>query len=426
MVRCFSARFLCVFLFLLITLIGCASPSSYLIPTPALYSDDRLDLMPAFVASQRLVEIPLFYVTTRTPVVTDATVHYGNRPAESPRHGVARVKLGPSDWDFDDLAASDRQANLEMPRPGRVLAVEEFGAESNQDLSVAEAQWIEAINAQIDRVPNKELVFYVHGYRVSFDEVAVMMASWSHYLGHNALVAYQWPTGQQFWNYFTDCPRARQYVPDIRRTLALLARTRASRINLIAYSCGSPLLAEALGGLRSQYADEDPVQLQQRFRFGTILFAASDVDLKTFAETYVNPILELSQQTQIYISRNDRALFWASLVSGMSRLGNPDIDDLDPATLARLASDPRLVVIDVSNVRGAHETDGMRGHGYWYANDWISSDVLLSLRFSIPPERRCLTGSGATAVWTLRDDYIDCLVDAVLKKYPDLATGAHL
>ena len=58
--------------------------------------------------------------------------------------------------------------------------------------------------------------------------------------------------------------------------------------------------------------------------------------------------------------------------------------------IERLAADPRLQAIDVSNVRGAHEMGGMKAQGYWYANDWISTDVTLSLRNPIPPAQRCL------------------------------------
>jgi hypothetical protein len=43
-----------------------------------------------------------------------------------------------------------------------------------------------------------------------------------------------------------------------------------------------------------------------------------------------------------------------------------------------------LQAIDVSDVRGAHEM--VKGHGYRYANNWISTDVTLSLRHSVPRE----------------------------------------
>ena len=127
------------------------------------------------------------------------------------------------------------------------------------------------------------------------------------------------------------------------------------------------------------------------------------------------------------MSRNDAALGFSSLIAGTSRIGRPDIEDLTIKDIERLAADPRLQAIDVSDVRGAHEWGGMRGHGYWYANDWISSDVTLSLRHPIPPEKRCLVPGKGRNLWRFPDNYEQCLTDSLLKTFPQLrrANTAH-
>jgi hypothetical protein len=123
----------------------------------------------------------------------------------------------------------------------------------------------------------------------------------------------------------------------------------------------------------------------------------------------------------VYASRIDRALGFSSLIAGASRLGKPDIEDLTPQELERLAADPRLQVVDVSDVRGAHEMGGMRGHGYWYANNWISTDLTLSLRHPIPPGQRCLVNvPGKPLVWKFPDDYPKCVGDRLLEALPGL------
>ena len=317
---------------------------------------------------------------------------------------------------------SDLTNTIERARPGAVERVEEFGMSGDgSGAREAERRFIAAIDSQLAKSNNKELVLYVHGYRVTFDEVAVQMGSFAHYLGHGAMVTFQWPTGLNFWNYLTDCPRAERYIPDIERLIALLARSSAEKVNVLAYSCGSPLLAAALARLRARHPAEGRAELAKRYRIGNVIFAASDVDLKTFAHEYVPPGLDLGQQLIVYASRNDRALGFSSLIAGASRLGKPDIADLSPKELERLAADPRLQVIDVSDVRGAHELGGMRGHGYWYANDWISTDVTLSLRHPIPPEKRCLVNMpGTSRVWRLPDDYPQCVVERLLAAFPEL------
>jgi esterase/lipase superfamily enzyme len=163
--------------------------------------------------------------------------------------------------------------------------------------------------------------------------------------------------------------------------------------------------------------------LQKRFRIGNVIFAASDVDLKTFAREHVKPALDLSKQVIVYFSRADRALGFSSLIAGASRLGAPELEDLQelsPKELAVMAENPHFQAVDVTDVRGAHEMGGMKGHGYWYANEVISTDVMLSLRYPIPPEQRCLKNKDRTRVWSIPDDYVECVATRLLQVYPQL------
>jgi esterase/lipase superfamily enzyme len=405
----------------LATVAGCAGFQPHMIPTPAVFRDARLDLPARLPNELRSTQVPVFYATTRAPMAPGEPGHYSDSPGEGVMLGKASVRLGPPGWQWEDLVASDRGDTFTHARPAEVERIEEMGRWSTEEgTSAAEKAFIGGINVQLAKTRNPELVLYVHGYRVYFDEVTTMMGSWAHYLGHNALVTFQWPTGQNFWNYITDCPRAEQYVPDIERLVALLSKTRAESVNIIAYSCGSPLLGQALAKLRARHPQEDRAQLAKRYRLGNVIFAASDVDLKTFALEHVPPIMELARQTIVYMSRNDAALGFSSIIAGASRLGKPDINDLSMKDVERIASDPRFQAVDVTEVRGAHEMGGMRGHGYWFANDWISTDVALSLRHSIPPAQRCLIPAARRTIWKFPEDYIDCVVQRLGAAYPEL------
>jgi esterase/lipase superfamily enzyme len=407
-------------LLLLAALAGCAA-TPHMIPTPAVFKHPSLDLAPQLPVELRSTEVPVFYVTTRAPVAPGAPGHYRDAPGDGARLGVAQVRLGEPGWTWDQLLASDATDTLRHARTGEVERIEELGP---LGASAADRAFVDRIDQRLAKSNNQEVVLYVHGYRVFFDEVTVMMGSWAHYLGHGALVTFQWPTGQYFWNYLTDCPRAERYVPDIEHTVALLAQTKATYINIIAYSCGSPLLGEALARLRARHPEENRSQLARRYRIANVVFAASDVDLKTFASELVPPVQDLARQTIVYASRTDAALGFSTLIAGASRLGRPDIRDLSVAEIQRLAGDPNFQAIDVSEVRGAHEMGGMRGHGYWYANEWISTDVLLSLRYPIPPEKRCLVPAGAKNVWKFPDNYVDCLAERLIQAFPEVRRGA--
>ena len=414
-----TACMICVFL---ANFAGCASVEPHLMPTPAVFKDDRLDLAPRLPLELRSTRLPVFFATTRAAATAGEPGHYTNDAGDGMTLGAAGVRLGAPGWTWDELVASDRTNTLSHARIGAVERVEEFGkAREDGERGDAERRFLAAIDAQLAKSNNKELVLYVHGYRVTFDEVSVQMGSFAHYLGHGAMVTFQWPTGLNFWNYITDCPRAERYIPDIERLIALVARSSAENINIIAYSCGSPLLAAALARLRARHPGEGRAELARRYRIGNVIFAASDVDLKTFAHEYVPPSLDLARQLIVYASRNDRALGFSSLIAGASRLGRPDIADLTPQELERLATDPRFQVIDISDVRGAHEMGGMRGHGYWYANDWISTDITLSLRHAIPPGQRCLVNPpGKQRIWLLPENYPQCVADRLLAAFPEL------
>jgi esterase/lipase superfamily enzyme len=391
-------------------------------PTPVAFKLERLDLVSQLPATLRSTQVPVFYATTRAPAEAGEPGHYRNAHDEHLRLGAARVALGEPGWGWAELVASDRGDTIAKARPGRVEGVDEIGITARDSPeSDAERAFVERINTRLAEGRNPQIALYVHGYKVTFDEVAVLMGSLSHYLGHGAMVTFQWPTGLRPWDYFFDCPRSERYVPELERLIALLAKTRAERVNIMVYSCGSPLLADALARLRARHPDEDREALARRYRIGNVIFAASDVDLKTFARAYVPPIMDLAQQLIVYYSQLDSALGFSSLLAGASRIGRPAIEDLTFEDLQRLATDPRLQAIDVTNVRGPHEMGGMRGHGYWFANDWISTDLILSLRESIPPQRRCLAPGGAEGrFWVFPPDYEACLEEALLGQFPQL------
>jgi hypothetical protein len=264
----------------------------------------------------------------------------------------------------------------------------------------------------------------VPGYRATFDQVMILMGSWAHFLGRDsAVIAFSWPTGTQWWDYLTDCRRARAFVPDIAPLIALVAeQSQARRLNLIAFSCGSPLLAEALVQLRQAHPGEDRAALQRRDRIANDIYIAADIDLQTFARSHLPALADIAGRTEVYLSQNDAALKFAAFLARASRLGRPRFDELTREELETLASNEQLVTIDVTGVEGAHELTGMRGHGYWFANQRVSSDVLLSMVYPFDPTWRGLVhGPGpGPGLWTLPADYPRRVGDAVYQAAPQL------
>jgi len=383
--------------------------------------DERLDFSRDILPEDHGTEVNTLFATTRAPAPPDAPEHYTHRPGNAVRLGIARVQLGEPGWSFEDLVKSDRTSGPEALRPARVVAVKEFGV-LDEPGGEAEREFIAAIDRQIERSPRGEAVIYVPGYRVTFDQVMVLMGSWAHYLGRSSsVVTFSWPSGTSAWNYLVDCPRARADIPDIARLIALVAeRSQARRLNVIAFSCGSPLLAEALVQLRNAHPEEDAAALQRRYRIANAIFVAADIDLQTFARSQLPARGDVARRTEVYLSENDGALKFASLLARASRLGRPRFDELTREELETLASNERLVSIDVADVPGRHELFGMRGHGYWVANPIISSDVLLSMVYPFDPAWRGLVHAPGLGLWHFSADYPERVGAAVYEVAPEL------
>ena len=405
---------------LVLGLAGCGDgdASWTMMPAPVIMKDARLDFVRLVAPENRGTDVRVLYATTRAPAPAGARERYAQSAGDGVRLGQAHVQLGEPGWSFADLVASDRTSSVDALRPARVTSVEEFGPMGGD----ADRAFVAAIDRQVQASITGEAVIYVPGYRVTFDQMMVFMGGWAHYLGRSsAVVTFSWPTGTRVWNYFLDCRRARAFIPDIERLVALIAeQSQARRLNLIAFSCGSPLLAEAVMRLRSRHPEEDHAALQRRYRIGNAIFVAADIDLKTFARSHLPALSDIAVRTEVYVSEDDGALKWASRLAGASRLGRPNLDELTRADLETLASNERLVGIDVAGVYGPHELGGMRGHGYFFANDRVSSDVLLSMIYPFPPAWRALTHSPGRGMWTFPDDYPQRVGDALYEAVPTL------
>jgi esterase/lipase superfamily enzyme len=397
-----------------------------MVPTPIVMQDERLDFSRTVAPERRVTEVSVLFATTRAPAPPEAPERYSRGAGNALRVGVARVQLGEPGWSFEELVNSDRTSRPETPRPARVAGVEEFGVVGAPG-GEAQRAFVAAIDRQVADFPDRSVVIYVPGYRTTFDQVMILMGSWAHFLQRDStVIAFSWPTGTRPWNYLFDCPRARASVPDIARLIALIAeQSQARRLNLVAFSCGSPLLAEALMQLRQAHPDEDRAGLQQHYRIANDIFIAADIDLQTFARSHLPVLSEISRRTEVYLSQNDAALRFAAFLARASRLGRPRFDELTREELETLASDDRLVTIDVSDVEGAHELTGMRGHGYWFANQRVSSDVLLSMIYPFDAAWRGLVHGPGPGLWTFPADYPRRVGDAVYQAAPQLRRDAQ-
>ena len=225
------------------------------------------------------------------------------------------------------------------------------------------------LREQVASSPDRELLVFVHGFNVTFEDAARRTAQMAHDLKlQGAPVFYSWPADKYFLlTYGKDESSVSWSAPHLKEfLLELVHNTDARAINLVAHSMGNLALTTALREIDLQLRDEARL-------FNQVVLAAPDIDADDFRDNIAPAIQRTAKQVTLYASSNDIAL-------GASRLlhRNPRAGD----TSRGLVLVPGMVTIDVSNIDG-----GPWGHSYYGASDPVLRDLHLLLT-SLPPERR--------------------------------------
>ena len=377
----------------------------------------------------------ILYATNRQPhenqaagegSATTRDRRYENERGHVVRLGAARVSIGEGDIDWEEA----RRISLLKNRPGnyplRVTSVTEFGIldstihpfldpEAAAGLrDTAERLFTDAVNAKLDMSSMQDIVIYVHGYKVVFENPILVMAELWHFLGYEGVaIAYSWPSTPKRTAYFADIQTAELSALSFRLFLSYLAQqTRTRRIHIVAYSAGTRLVARALQDL-ALMARGDP-DVAGSSRLGAVVLAASDIDRQQFGAYLADGILDVVDELMVYTSASDKALAisrWS--LAKRDRLGQA-FASLDPASpiAAYLRDSPKLTVVNVSGAEGA---DAGNGHGYFRSSPLASSDILTRLRWGLSPAERGLSRDIGSGIWTFPENYIENLQPIVAR-----------
>jgi esterase/lipase superfamily enzyme len=267
------------------------------------------------------------------------------------------------------------------------------------------------VDELIRRGTNRDILVYVHGARTDFDRAVAQAAQFQHFLGRDAVVmVFAWPSAGTLLRYGRDVATARRSEPTFARLLEeLAARTEAAHVNVLAYSAGamiaSPGLARAADAAEAA-ADPD------RVRLGEIYYAAPDIDFPVFVDNlprYEDQVRRVTGSLNV----GDTALSFAQWIHRVSRAGRPNLADIGPDQVSWLVAASAREELDVLSIR-PEELPGLPAgsHSFWYDHPWVSSDILLKLRFHAPPPARGLrlnTHESELAFWTFPPDYAERL-----------------
>ena len=391
---------------------GCSSPVR-LMPTPTLFASGDPEAFETGADVSWDPTIEIFYATNRLAMGPPDARHYSRMQSNQLRLGVATLKVGDGTKTADELRAMSTSV-VEDERPKitlqstREMAVLEDGA---QPPGPDVAEFFASVDALVRRGSDRDLLIYVHGANTNFERAAAQAAQFKHFLGRDAVVmVFAWPSAGSLLRYGRDVATTRRTEPVFARLIAQLSSgTQAAHLNVLAYSAGSmiasPGLARASDGAAAA-ANSAPLRL------GEIYYAAPDIDFPVFVDNLPRYQGQVRRVT-VAVNLSDRVLSFTEWIHRVSRAGRPNLAEIGPEETRWLVEASGRNELDVLSIR-AEDLPGLPvdSHAFWYDHPWVSSDVLLKLRFHAPPLARGLDPNSnqiELAFWTFPSDYAERL-----------------
>ena len=228
-----------------------------------------------------------------------------------------------------------------------------------------------ALSERVARSPAKDAFVFVHGYNVSFEDAARRTAQIAYDLDFpGAPIFYSWPSQASLTGYTVDETNVEWTVPHLREFLAaLVERSGAEHVHLVAHSMGNRALAGALRGLSYRRDVKQPM-------FNHVVLTAPDIDADVFRRDLAPRITHTAERVTLYASSNDKALSYSKTMHGYPRAGDTGED---------LVVVPGIDTIDVSAVDTSLFS---LGHLYYGSSQTVLADLYDLIRKAKPPGQR--------------------------------------
>jgi esterase/lipase superfamily enzyme len=406
-------------------LFGCASSKKFtLMPTPIIYQHAQLDPFSHLPPAQRSTETRIFYASNRTRKPSTNQINYGNNLDSVLHLGQATIRMGDSGFSWEDLYVSCTNEHRKQPVPIALeqsfemahFPIRDSGPPS--ELSPEVRKYLAVINAELAESRDKEIMLYVHGTKVDFENATILTAEIDHFSGRDFVgIAFSWPSHQNIFYYLTgiDVRHALESSLDLENFIQFLSRyTIARRINILSYSAGGKVTFFALSQLRHRFFALDADGLQKKFRIGAVIFAAADIPENNFLSE-LRCVSQMAEQIMITLSDNDNALRIAKkFMGGRFRTGS---------AMAEKEEDDFIELLNLSNVQIVDVSMGKEkrgfdiiGHHYWYRHPWMSSDIIFLMRTNQHPSKRGLSPAELKSVWYLSKEYPQKAKEALEKE----------
>jgi esterase/lipase superfamily enzyme len=382
-------------------LAGCATHA--LMPTPAVYTGPNAKPLFADASLEsRQSKLDLLFLTDRAPADGSGGSPYSAERSRS-------IAFGSTVIEFTDGKTLRLGTTTELGRfPAIPYPLIEVADGKRRAPAVIEAHTQAKRNLQAEVAKRlaiarrKEIVLFVHGYRVNFEDAALTMGELCHFLGREFVCGiFTWPAGGDrgaLFGYDVDRESSEYAVEDLVKLIRIIAGTPGlERIHFVAHSRGADTLASALAVLSVEaYAlKSSPTR---EFHIGNVVLVAPDLDgdvaITKIFKVFSDPDLPFGDEPEpdaiippspelkltMYVSRDDKALEWsARLFGSIARLGRIDATMFTPDQIQLIRN---LDVVDIIEVRG---TTDFFGHSYFVSNPNVSADIIARLRYGLSP-----------------------------------------
>jgi esterase/lipase superfamily enzyme len=216
----------------------------------------------------------------------------------------------------------------------------------------------------------KELLLFVHGYNVKFEDALLRTAQVAydlHFVGIPAL--FSWPSEGAASMYTVDVNNVTWSRPHFAQYLQVLREQLGTQtVHIVAHSMGTRLVAETIAAMT-------PPQAAFGARFRQIVLAAPDIDADTF-KNFAKAFPEKADRFTLYASSADKALAASKIVNGYPPAGD--------------AGQNLVIVNAVDTVDASTVYTDFIGHAYYGDNRSVLSDIFQVIRNGTPPQDRQL------------------------------------
>ena len=248
------------------------------------------------------VEVPVLFCTNR--MAGDGA--FGGEPSKDLNFGLAVVTI----------PVVHRVANMESPSWWSLLPRFKSADRFVQLVSVESLSQLEfqtEIAKAMGTARAKELLIFLHGYNVTFEQAARRAGQIAYDLSFaGVVVLFSWPSLGVVPGYGGDAERAADSGFFLARFLKCLEGGPSAKVHLLAHSMGNRVM---LGGL-SELPDA-------KLTFGEAVFVAADVGVEQFEQKFPKFQRSVTRATS-YVSGHDRALALSQELHKLNRIGFAD------------------------------------------------------------------------------------------------------